>query len=509
MRYLLFAVSVLLFTSPAAARWHVAQTDHFIVYSDDGSEKTTQFAEQLERFDAAMRTMQNMPPDTAAKGKRLTIYRFGTTDDIARLYGAPESGVAGFFIPRANGSVAFVPSRESYSGTPGVRDENDSLLNSRIILFHEYTHYFMFNYFPAAYPAWYVEGFAEVYSTADFLDNGAFRIGEPANHRGMQLFYDTPYPVKDLFKAKQRPEDTRFYYSIGWLLTHYLTFTPSRSGQLKKYLVAVNSGVPSDVAAKQAFGDLDRLNADIQNYKTSRLIGIEVKPAHPVTPRVTTRELTDAEAAIIMSKIRSDRGVDKKSAPDVAAEARQRARAYPTNAFVQNELAEAELDAGNLDAAEAAADRSLAADPAGVDALIYKGDIRMKRAKKDRSQFAEARNWFIKANRLNPDNPEPLIDYYLTFEKAGEHPPEIAVLGLQRAFELARFDGSVRLLLARQLLTEGRAKPARTLLGPVAYSAHGGKLKDAAAKAIDQIDSNNLQAAIAAADKQLGDDSES
>jgi tetratricopeptide (TPR) repeat protein len=509
MRYLLFAASVLIFTSPAAAKWHVAQSDHFVVYSDDSSDKTAKFAEQLERFDAAMRTMHNMPPETESNGKRLTIYRFGTTDDIASLAGDPRSGIAGFFIPRANGSVAFVPSRQTYSGTPGIRDENDSLLNSRIILFHEYTHYFMFKYFPAAYPAWYVEGFAEVYATADFLDDGSFRIGEPANHRGQALFYDTPYPVKDLFQAKQRPGDTRFYYTIGWLLTHYLTFTPSRAGQLKKYLVAVNSGVPSDVAAKQAFGDLDQLNSDIQKYKTSRLIGIQVKPAHPFTPKVTTRELTDAEGAIIMAKIHSDRGVDKKSAPGVAAEARQKARAYPADPFVQNELAEAELDAGNLDAAEAAADRSLAADPTAVDALIYKGDIRMKRAKKDRSQFAEARNWFIKANRENPDNPEPLIGYYLTFEKAGERPPEIAILGLQRAFELARFDGSVRVLLARQLLTEGRAKPARTLLGPVAYSAHGGKLKDAAAKAIEQIDSNNLQAAIATADKQLEDESES
>lgn len=503
MRFKFVAVSLLVFASPAAARWHVAQTDHFIVYSDDNADRTSHFAADLERFDMALRTMQNMPLETAPKGKRLTIYRYGTTDDMAVLYGDSQSGVGGFFIPRAGGSVAFVPSRATYDGTPGVRDQNDALFTAQIILFHEYTHYFMFKYFPAAYPAWYVEGFAEVYSTTTFLDDGRFRIGEPANHRGMQLFYGTPYSVKDLFKPEQRDEDTSFYYSLGWIVTHYLTFTLSRAGQLEKYLVAVNKGVPSMEAATQAFGDLNRLNDEVQRYKSSRLMGLEVKPTHPFAPKVTTRELTDPEQAIIMAKIHTERGVTKKSAPGVAAEARDNAKAYPANPFVQDELAEAELDAGNLDAADAAADRSLAAQPGDVDALIYKGAVRMKRAEKVPAQYAEARNWFVKANRLDPESPEALIDYYLSFERAGEPIPEIAVMGLEKAYDLAPFDQGVRVLLARQLLTEGRAKPARNLLGPVAYSAHGGKLKEAARKMIEAVDKNDLKTAIGIADKQL------
>lgn len=512
MRGLVFILSALLVTAPARAEWWVAETDHFTVYSEGKAKETEAFTQRLERFAMAMRTMQNMPAKPDATNHRLTIYRWGDISDIARLYGDIGSPVAGFFIPRASGSVAFVPARKSFDGSsPGTRDTDEGQLDSETILFHEYVHHFMMQYFPTAYPAWYIEGFAEVYSTAEFLDKGVFRIGNPANHRGMQLFHDGHFPVKKLFEAKQKPEDARHHYSIGWLLTHYLTFTPARAGQLKKYLAAVSRGSASDEAARQTFGDLDMLDREVQRYMTSRLIGYEVKPAGYVAPQVKLRALTAAEAAIIASKMRSDRGVDKKSAPRVAAQARGKASSYPSNPFVQTALAEAEFDADNLDAAKAAAERALVADPTSVDALNYLGLIEMKRAKKEPWRYAMARTWFVKANKLQPNNPEPLINNYLTFAKAGgQKIPEMAIIGLERAFDLAPFDRDVRFLLARQLLGEGRGKGARSILFPVAFSAHDGKTKEAAEKIIASIDRSDLKAATTLADKHIerGDEEE-
>ena len=504
MRGLACILSALLLTSPARAEWWVAETDHFIVYSEGKAKETEVFTQRLERFAMAMRTMQNMPAKPGAMNRRLTIYRWGEVSDIARLYGDIGSPVAGFFIPRAAGSVAFVPAREEFNGSSlGTRDSDEGQLGSETILFHEYVHHFMMQYFPTAYPAWYIEGFAEVYSTAEFLENGVFRIGNPANHRGMQLFYDEHFPVKKLFEAKIKPEDTRHHYSVGWLLTHYLTFTPARAGQLKKYLAAVSRGTASDEAARQSFGDLDKLEREVQRYKTSRLIGYEVKPAGYVAPQVKLRALTVAETAIIGSKMRSDRGVTKKSAPRVAAQARAKAKPYPNVPFVQTALAEAEFDADNLDAAKVAADRALSGDPSSVDALNYLGMVEMERAKKDPSRYAIARTWFVKANKLQPNNPEPLINNYLSFAKAGQKIPELAIIGLERAFELAPFDRDVRFLLARQLLGEGRGKGARSVLLPVAVSAHGGKTKEAAEKIIASIDTSDLKAAVALADKHI------
>lgn len=503
MRCLYFVLLAVLFAAPARADWWVADTDHFIVYSESNSKDARVFAERLERFAQAMRIMQKMPVTPGKKNGRLTIYRSGTISDIARLYGDASSSVAGFYIPRASGSVAFVPAHEERSTTPGVRDDDSRQLDSEGILFHEYAHSFMLQHFPAAYPAWYVEGFAEVYSTARFLDDGVFRIGDPAYHRAGQLLYDAPFPVWKLFEPKVKPEDTRHYYSVGWLLTHYLTFEPSRAGQLRTYLDAVNRGVASDKAAKDAFGDLDKLDAELQRYMNSRLRGVEVKPANYVPPRVEMRRLTDAEAAMMSSKMRSDRGVDKKSAPQVAAEARKRAEPYPNDPFVQVALAEAELDAENLDASQAAAHRALAADPANVAAMNFLGMAEMKRAEKDPAHYATAREWFVKANHQDPNNAQALVANYLAFDKSGKDIPELAIIGLEHAFELASFDAGVRLLLARQLIREGRGKAARTVISPVAFSAHGGDVQKAAEKMVASIDVNDLKAALATANEQV------
>ena len=61
------------------------------------------------------------------------------------------------------GAIAVVPRN---TGTDGV-------FTGQLVLFHEYAHHFMLQYAPAAYPAWYVEGFAEVVSTASFERKGA------------------------------------------------------------------------------------------------------------------------------------------------------------------------------------------------------------------------------------------------------------------------------------------------------------------------------------------------
>lgn len=490
-------------SSAAHAEWWEAKTIHFTVYSEGEAPEAKRFAERLERFAMAMRTMQRMPVKTETHEEPLTIFRWGDISDIGELAGA--RGVAGFFIPRASGSVAFAPAREGRdrSGSPGTRAERANGLAPETVLFHEYTHHFMMQYFPTAYPAWYIEGFAEVYATAELLDDGTFRIGLPANHRGVALLYDSPFPVKGLFEEKVKPEDTRHYYSVGWLLTHYLSFTPERAQQLRKYLTEVSRGAPSKEAAVAAFGDLDALNEAVTKYRKNRLMGFEVKPAGYVPPAVEVRQLNASEEAMILTKMRSSVGVTKRSAGRVAHEARERAAPYPNDAFVQLALAEAEFDDENLAAADAAANRALAAQPDLTDAMVFKGMILMKGAEKDPTLYPKAREWFVKANQINPNDPQALIANYLTFDKAGAQIPEKAVIGLERAYQLAPFDPGVRFLLARQLLRENAPRPARSILSPVAFSPHGGKTKEAAAKIIESIDAGDAPGALALADKQV------
>ena len=500
MRFLLPFLAILLAT-PAQAEWWEARTDHFIIYSDSSQRDAREFALKLERFDQSLRSLQRIKPDDRlSDARKVTIYRSGDIKDIAALAGAPGSGIAGFYIPRASGPVAFVPSKEEIrqrSLYTDAQSQAAQTLDAETVLFHEYAHHFMFRHFAAAYPSWYVEGLAETYSTIDFRD-GAFHLGNPPQARAQALFGGLNYSIKRMLLSSDKPEAEDLFgrYTYGWLLTHFLTFEPSRQGQLLAYLRLINAGTPMAQAAEKAFGDLGRLEGDVERYLRKRpLPGALVKPANYAEPAVAMRKLGPDEEAIMPVRSRSKVGVTKKVAPDVAADARAIGARYPNSHLVQLSLAEAELDAGNLDAAERAADAAIAARPDSGEALYYKANVLLERAKADPKYSAGARAMFLAANRADPDHPGPLIGNYLTYRRAKQAAPEAALIGLERAFLLAPYDGELRLTLASQLLAEKKGDMTRDLLIPLALAPHESKRAKALNEVVALIEASKLDEA--------------
>ena len=79
---------------------------------------------------------------------------------------------------------------------------------------------------------------------------------------------------------------------------------------------------PAD-AARQAFGDLDKLDREITNIRAARFAGIDVKIAnYHAAGRSRCGSSTPDEEAIMKVRMRSKRGVNKKLAPDAARDAR-------------------------------------------------------------------------------------------------------------------------------------------------------------------------------------------
>lgn len=507
MRAQLFA-AVALFTlaTPAQAEWWEARTDHFIVYSESSAANAKEFAEKMERLDMSLRSLQNVKfsPSTS-DSRKLTVFRFGETNDIGRLAGS--LGVAGFYIPNLGGSVSFTPAKSDSRSTGellGSRGRSSKTnLDPQQVLFHEYTHHFMFQHFTAAYPSWYVEGFAETAATIDLKPDGSFHLGNPPQYRSDALFNSMlNVSAERLLASTNKPtgEDQYGWYTIGWLLNHYLTFSPTRQGQLKQYLRAINAGTKPADAARQAFGDLGKLNREITSYKSGNLPGVDVKIPNYAPPSVQMRKMAPDEEAIMKVKIRSKRGVDKKLAPGVARDAREVAAKYPNSHAVQLVLAEAELDlsayeAQNLPRAEAAADRALAAKPDSVEAMLLKGRALLERGKADKSQLAEARKWFAKAYDEDPDHPAPLFYNYLTYYEAGGAIPESALIGLEKAYDHALYDPQIKLVLARQLLAEKKGDLARSILMPYAIAPHEGKAAQKMRDVVDLIEAKKVDEA--------------
>ena len=282
---------------PAAhAEWWEASTPHFSVYSETSRADAEKFATELERFDNALRLLQGMPvpgPDVGESNK-LTVYRTGDTDRVNYYLGTSGSGIAGIYFPRAGNPVSFVPARHRIATNKGIRSE--PRMDPIRILFHEYTHHFMRANFSTTYPHWYSEGFAELYSTIEFRDDGSFHVGNVPQDRGADLTRLSDIKLERLFDHKVKLKGVEYYqsYTFGWLMSHYLNFEPSRKGQLAAYLKALNAGEESLAAAKRVFGDLGQLQGELRRYKDGPFPGIDVKPAQYVEPKVEMRRLTEA-----------------------------------------------------------------------------------------------------------------------------------------------------------------------------------------------------------------------
>jgi tetratricopeptide (TPR) repeat protein len=248
---------------------------------------------------------------------------------------------------------------------------------------------------------------------------------------------------------------------------------------------------------------LKALDRELKAYLVRRQIPyLPMKAELLGIPPVAIRRLRPGEAAIMEPWMRSQVGVTKEDAARVARDMRKAAAPYPNDAAVQAALAEAEFDAGNLDAAEAAGGRAVAEDPKNVDALLYKARVAMARAKAasspDGAVWQEVRRLIAQANRADTDDPKPPMLFYESFLAQGIPPTRNAVAGLLQAFELAPQDTGLRMNVAHQLLLDGNAAAARRALAPIAYDPHGGELGKGVSAIIAKLDQGGTKAALEA-----------
>lgn len=484
IRILLAAAMLVLVATPAKADWHVAESDRFVIYADDREKDVKQFGEMLEKFHSGMEFVLGIEVPKPSPSNRVTIFAVGDGRDIQKLAGSKR--VAGFYIPRAGSSVAFV------QDTKPTSREIDF---STVVLLHEYAHHFLISSSRHAMPRWMSEGAAEFFASARFHKDGSVGIGRPAQHRAGDLFLSKDVSIEQLLDydlyRKNRGKKHDAYYGKAWLLYHYLTFEESRKSQMRTYWQSVASGKESLAAGKAIFGDLDQLEKDLDKYlKRRRMTSFILKPEWLKPGAVSVRKLSEGHAKMMPLIIRSKRGVDEDDAAELVPEVRKVAAKYPSDTAVLSALAEAEHDAGYYDTAIAAADRALAINPANKNALVQKGFAMFRLADdaEDRAKaFKEAMSPFSKLNKLENDHPLPLIYFYRSYILRGAQPTELARHGMERAAQLAPFDLGLWMNVGIMQAEEGRIAMAKYSLGPVAANPHGGTAADIASALIDAL----------------------
>ena len=441
------------------AEWRRFETAHFIIYSESDDRRVTDLATDLESIDGLMRMATGLRQDQVAV--KVRIYEMGDEGAVQAALGQTDSGVAGFYSSNALGPFA-VTTRKAYSATGSF--------TARIILHHEYAHHFMLQYFPATYPGWYREGFAELIGATKFLDDGRLAYGFPAKYRGDTINAGW-VSMRDILLTPPHKMRAWDVYGQGWAMTHYLTFNPARAKQLRQYLGAINAGKSTEAAAA-SFGDLDTLNRDAHLYSTRGQFDyrpVQVPIASPVIEKVAT--LGPGEAALVPETIAFDdddlrsyrkeltRERARKRREDVLRRIEAKAARHSGDPFAWKLLASAQYAAGNHSAAGISADRLLALQPASVPGLTIKSLALSQSATgadpaARQRKTAEARALAVRANKADPDDPMAYVAFYESYRAAGAAVPANAVDGLMAAVEKLPSNVTVRQMLVDEYIRQ-------------------------------------------------------
>ncbi|HYJ51740.1 MAG TPA: hypothetical protein VEW04_01070 [Allosphingosinicella sp.] len=469
IRNLLIAFG-LFFSTAAQAEWFEATSRNFIVYSEGSEQDARDFAAKLERFNYVLRAYHHVTAPPAPN--KLRVFLMASGAGVAQMLGAPaSSGVAGYYSPGARAQMLV--------GTRSQRATHAGDLDPESILLHEYTHHFMYRYFPATYPTWYSEGFAEFWGSTRILDNDVIEVGLPAEHRFSTFRSLGWLPIERLLRAHNYQEvggtNVFLLYAEGWLLVRYAFEHPERRRQLEQYLSLINGGTTYEEAARQAFPDIGRFNSELYDFAgSSRFTSVRLPFRTIDVGEITTRALRPAEQALITHEIKLSQGYPQREAAEFATEVRTIAARFPDDPFAIGLLMEAERLAGNDAPALAAADRLLALQPNNPRALTTKGLIQIGQLRAARSadeaSWTAARQLFIRANRVAENDPLVLEAYYDSFVAQGVRPPDGAQNALYSAMELAPSDGELRFKVAADFEQRDMVREAIAVIRPDAYA---------------------------------------
>lgn len=453
------ACVVVTLAAPAAAEWKVAQSAHFRVYGDEPVKALTAKAALLEDFRSLLADVTSgQPPLEDAPRLDIFLVRLIAT---ARPFGKVGTKITGFYAASLGRIAAFA-------------DTSDS---SQAVLLHEYAHHFMLGSSAAAYPAWYVEGFAEYFATAVFRpDRIEFGNINPA--RALWLAHGKWLPLERLLERDQGRRtvaDVSMFYAQSWLLTHYLFRTPGMTGKLMAYLKATSSGADPLTAFKTEIDpDLPGFERKPKTYLNSRENTFtRFNRPVPLPAAVSVTPLDAAADPMLMQLVSLEYGVAPDRRMAAIAAVRAAAARTPGDPMARRTLALLELTMGDHAAAIAQIDSLLAENPKDSTLLRWRAQAVTGDARPTPEARTAARKLLVQSFNADPTDWRTLLAYIRLNDLAAGPLTPTDMDVLLRAYELAPQVAEVVITMAMATAQAGNLRAAAQILEPLAFAPHG------------------------------------
>ncbi len=198
----------------------------------------------------------------------------------------------------------------------------DAWDNPYLVVFHEYVHLVLRQNFDSL-PVWLNEGLAEFWGNT-IVEGERVHEGRTVSQHLQTLRQRTLLPLAALFAV--RPDSPEYseqdratiFYAQSWALVHYLVLgSEERRGQVNRFAALLQAGQPAPEAAREAFGDMEALDRELQSYVRRPVFPYRRRAARvEVTEKAgTARSLADAESLAFRAAfhVAMDRGGEARA----------------------------------------------------------------------------------------------------------------------------------------------------------------------------------------------------
>lgn len=360
MRFRPFAFLLLPVLGFSSEQWNEVKSPHFTVITDAGEKRGRDVALRFEQMRQVFGTL--VLHGEIKTSRPVQILAFKNTKglrQVAPIYKGKPVELAGLYQKGQS---------EDYIALD-LSTEGDYKWQT---VFHEYAH-LLLNSNTFEWPAWFDEGFAELFSTIDLSGKTAL-IGRAPESAVQMIASNRLIPVAQLFAVQhdsatynESGDHRNMFYAESWLIVHYL----EDKQQVKPVILffAESHGRPDEQIFRKhtgmGFADLDRA---LQDYiHANRLIAWKTPlPSGIDEDSFSARALAANDALVAVAEMHVN---EKDHQQEAIGELQQALSTDPNNIKAQSDLGYVYLMKHDYEHAEPYLDKSSASG--SQDAMVH------------------------------------------------------------------------------------------------------------------------------------------
>lgn len=471
------------------SKWIRGESQHLVVYSDAREEDVTLLLGNLEKLDHLLRIYARPARPAEQQEPKLTLYFHARLSDLGQIDGDLPADAVGLYSSCASGVHGFAVHLERISSLHDEELEKFPLNETLSHAFEAYARHFLYRHTDIRTPAWFIDGFAQYFSSVRFSEQQMVVGRMPGPIAEYLRFLDSGrrYSLEYEDVLENKVANARNYggeagvrlefEAKAWLLTHYALSSADKRKRLSRYLALVAGGAGSTAAFERAF---DLKASDLAKVMWRYGRGVEVlRVAPPSLPagRVRVRSLPRVADELILADAALKACPSRQAGEQLLKKVAEVAARFPGDDLAGLALSRAQIGWGDPLQALPTLNAVLLKDDAHFEARHLLGMAHLRLAEREagaarRGHLQAAQQHLERARALNPPSVEAALTAFEAELAASGRPGKAALQGVISAWQATRDIDAAARSAALALAYGGNADEADQVLGLLALSVH-------------------------------------